>query len=45
MLTNCEKFAYVDPFARDWLGFSTTDTGISLIRFLSLFYFTAEKTA
>lgn len=28
MLTKPQSFAYVDPFARDWPGFSTTDTGV-----------------
>lgn len=28
MLTKLQRFAYVDPFARDWPGFSTTDTGV-----------------
>ena len=39
MLTNCGKFAYVDPFARGWPGFSTTDAGISPVRFYYIIEF------
>ena len=33
MLTARERSAYVDPFARDWPGLATTDTGISCFCF------------
>lgn len=33
MLTDRERSAYVDPFARDWPGLATTDTGISCFCF------------